>query len=819
MTELTVTELIDSAVKKYAKQIFAVERKRFRRQTWTYAKLSREANLIAGLLQAKGLQPHDAVGICAPNGPWWLAVYIACARSGIIIVPIDVNSPQAFIDTVAHKTRLKILFKTVYKPLSSTGFAMIEIEQLGEVLAQQTPRHHYEPQEPEDTLEIVFTSGSTGDPKGVVLSHRNVASNVMALKEAWQIGSGYRLLSMIPLSHMFEQTVGFLAPFVSGSSVVYVASVRPYQIVKALQAETINVIVTVPAFLSLLHRRIMEKAAASHYQKILEGQLRLVRCLPRPVRRYMFQGLYWQLGQSLKLVAVGGAALPANLEMFWNTLGIRVMQGYGLTETSPIATYNGLRAHKPGSVGRCLPGQALQLAADGEILLGGANVFAGYFHSSRETAAVLHDGWFHTGDIGRIDDDGFLFITGRKKNMLLSESGLNIYPEDIETQLAGFPAIRDSVVIFSQLAGKDVLTAVVLSDEPEEAVRAAIKQANAKLVSHQAIQHIVLWPDADFPRTPTRKVKRQAIVDQLHTAAGTAADMPAAGTGDVTPLQLLVANLAAVAPGKITGQTNLVNDLGLDSLKRLELVSKIEEEIGAFIDEGSISAATTFADLAVMAQAAERSPKPQLFNLSLFESWWFSQVRIVLQLPLLGIAALFQRLQVKAFAPPTEPVIYIANHTSHLDSLTMLRMLPLRRRRVVIAAAKDYFFKNRLQAALLRLLIPIFPLDREGSIQQSLEQIGGYLDRGYSVVLFPEGSRSLDGTQQAFKQGIGVIAQELEVPILPLRFDGNYEILPKGRRWPRRGTTKVRAGQPLVFGKDNRYDRTTAKLEQAVRDL
>jgi long-chain acyl-CoA synthetase len=819
MARLTVTSLVNTSFRKNSNRVFAIERKRYRRRVWTYQELNIHAERAAAFLIDSGVTAQQTVGICAPNSPLWLIIYIACVRLGIIVVPLDVNATEEFICKVADKTDIKLLFKTVYKPLSSDSFQSIDVEHLDELLRDKTPYSHSRVTLPDDILEIVFTSGSTGDPKGVVLTHANVASNVVALKKAWKLSARHQFLSMIPLSHMFEQTVGFLAPFVSGSRVVYIDSIRPFQIVQALQTEDVNSIVTVPAFLSLLHRRVIEKATQMHYKRILEAQLSIVRHLPRVARRYCFSGLYQQLGQSLKLIGVGGAALPAAIESFWETIGIQVMQGYGLTETSPIATYNGPKAHRRGSVGRCLPTQSLSFADDGEILLAGKNVFSSYLDSPEETAKVLHGGWFHTGDIGRLDKDGFLYITVRKKNMLLSESGLNIYPEDIEVQLAVYPAIKDSVVAFTYVENVAVLTAVVLSDETQKSLPRIIQMVNAKLPPHEAIQRTLLWPEPDFPRTPTRKIKRQEVISALEELSKptTVADKNKARV--VNQLQLLVANMAHVSPETIRPSTNLVSDLGLDSLMRLELLSKIEEDIGAFVSESSITGATTFSELEKMTHEAEHSPKSQLFKFTTFESRWFSVIRIVLQLPLLWFAGLYQKLDGERLTASAEPVIYIANHTSHFDGLTMLRILPLKSRGVLIAAARDYFFKNRFASILLRFVMPIIPIDRDGNIQESLRRIGTSLDDGFSVVLFPEGTRATDGEIHAFKQGIGVIAQELEVPIVPLKFIGNDYIMPKGKRWPKRGVTEIRVGKPMLFGKDQKYSDTTATLEKAVREL
>ena len=818
MQQPTLYDELARAGKTFAGQPFCVERKRFRRKVWTYEELLETADRVATMLYERGLRPGDRVGLCGQNGPWWLAVFIACVQSGLPVVPIDVNSAEDFVTQVVKKTDMKLLVKTVYKPLPTIKTPKLNLEELVELLPKIStiiaPKI-----EADDMLEIVFTSGSTGDPKGVVLTHRNVVANLQALEKTWAIGRNHRLLSMIPLSHMLEQTVGFLVPFMAGSQVVYVQSVRPFQIIQALQAESITTIVTVPAFLSLLRRRLIEQAEDHHFIKFFQTELKFAKRLPRAVRRYIFQAIFMRLGSDLRLVATGGAALPAELEDFWETLGVKVMQGYGLTETSPIATYSSPRNKRRGSVGRCLPGQKLKLADDGEILLSGDNVFSGYFHNDVETAKVLHDGWYYTGDIGKLDADDYLFITGRKKNMLLTESGLNVYPEDIEKVLAGYTVIRDSVIMLLPVDGKELLTAVVLTTVDENQVAAITREANSKLASHQAIQTTVIWPEDDFPRTPTRKVRRQVVIDQL-------LNKPAIKNDDVTEtastsqLQLLVAGIAAMPASKIQLTSNLVSDLGFDSLKRLELVSKFEENLGAYVEESAINSSTTYQDLVGMVAGATKAPHAQLINFSFFESTVITSLRVILCWTLLWFASFFQKLRYEPLPKANQPVVYVPNHSSHFDAVTILRMLkPWQRRKIVIGAAQDYFFKDRLQGFIIRLFIPIIPVDREGNIQHTLQQLGTFLDAGFSVVLFPEGTRSTTGKLLPFKPGIGVIAQELDVPVVVIKMSGNETILPKGRHWPKRGTTTVKVTGPYVFGRDGDYVATTTKLEQIIQDL
>lgn len=822
--KLTIKGVFDDAVQRNANRVFCIERNQYRRTVWTYTDLRETSDRIATYLNQLKLKKGDMVGLWAPNGPIWVATYFACARTGIIVVPIDVNASDEFVNKLVQKTKLSLLIKTIYRPIA-TDCRTIEIEQLSD-LASIDPDNEFINKrivEPDDTLEIVFTSGSTGDPKGVMLTNRNVTSNLHSIQKVWQVGSNHTLLSMIPLSHMFEQTVGFLIPFCAGSKIVYVQSVRPYQIVQALRAENITTVVTVPAFLKMLKNRITDNLDKTHSLGYITAVLKVADHLPYPIRRYMFQAIHSQLGNNLKLIIVGGSPLQPNLEAFWEQLGIHILQGYGLTETSPIVSYSSLSTKKRGSVGKSLPGQTLKLGQNNEILLAGDNVFVQYFNDPEATQKVFVDGFFRTGDIGRLDEQDYLFITGRQKNMLLSDSGLNIYPEDIESLLSDYHGITDSIVCMLHNDGANTLTAVILSKNSKQEIADIIEKVNSRLASHQVIQNYILWPNEDFPRTPTRKIKRNVVVEQANeTFAAKQDGQTHKPQEEISKTLSIVSSVAGVSPEEISKKSNLVSDLKLDSLKRLELVSKMEEELGAYVNEADINSTTTFEELELLVKSARHNPKSNIVNYSLFESRWFAWVRVILQLPLIWAVSIFQRISLsRELADSDEPAVYVANHTSHIDTITMLRILSMSRRsKLLIAAAEDYFFNNRLKSILLRIVLPIIPIDRKGNIQETLLRLGRDLDKGYSILIFPEGTRGPDSNQLGrFLPGIGVIAQELNVPIIPLKFRGNEKILKKGKKLPSFGKTTVASGAIYEATNNRLYDSTSNDLEQIVRDL
>jgi len=814
MAAQTVPEALDEIFGRYAHETAFVHRQPFFRQAWSFDDVQSRVGRMAAFLRSKGLSHGDAVAICGPNSPWWLTAYLACASQGIVVVPLDFNSTPEFINTVLAETKAKLLVKSVYKVYEGKLETTL-LEDVAQLLPEAGDWKGA-PVAPDDTLEIVFTSGSTGNPKGVVLTHRNVMNNVANFLEAWPPERHQTSLSLVPLSHMLEQTAGFWAPFHLGCTVVYIASLRPTEITRALYEEGITCIITVPAFLQLLRRRIEAQTGRNRTAKAL---MRMATVLPFPLARGVTWPIRRKFGSHLRTLAVGGAALPADVEDFWTQLGYTVIQGYGLTETSPLATYSTRGSTRARSVGKSLPNQELAVTETGELLLRGPHVFKEYYNNQAATGQVIdHDGWLHTGDIAEVDPDGFVFLKGRVKNMLLSSNGLNIYPEDIEAKLLNYGDIRDAVVLMDNHADEPKLTAVLLTNRDEAYVRRVVGEVNQALASHQAIQNHIIWPDTDFPRTPTRKVRRQVIQEAVDSRL---ADKPFIPTQDGTQVQAVLRQVSGTDKS-ITPDTRIVSDLAIDSIKRLELVTLLEEKLLVAVDETMITPTTTVAQLEKIIDDARRSQSKNAGGQvrGLTRNRLVLGVQSAVQGALLWLLGWYQRIEVSGNALPPGPVMYVANHTSHLDAPTFLRVAGFRgRQKLVVAAAADYFFRGPLRSWLSRNLVHAVPVEREGGVRESLERIGHELSLGRSVVVFPEGSRSTNGRIKPFKPGIGFLAASLQVPVVPVRLKGNFELLPKGSRWPKKGVTHVVVGEARMYSVSLPPDAITHDLQEAVENL
>lgn len=804
------------ACDRYGDRTVFVERKKYRRKVWSYKATRDRVSQLAQFLKSKNLKKGDKIIICAPNSHLWACLFFACAGEGIIVVPLDSNSAPEFIKKIIMLTEARCIFFSKHLPQALIDFPATKIyfEELESGLDQfskdsdltNTGIH------PQDTLEIVFSSGSTGEPKGVVLSHKNVCFNLYALAKVVSLDSKNKLLSIIPLSHMFEQTAGLFSPILWGATIVYLRSIKPINILRTLKEEKISSVVCVPAFLQILRNAIIREL--SGMDKI--GIPRLF------FRKIIRSGIRNRLGNNLKEFYVGGAPLDKDLEIFWNDLGILLLQGYGMTETAPLVTANSRNNHKLHSVGKLLPGIEIKLDHDGEILIKGLNVSGGYYKNPEATKSSFHEGWVRSGDIGEFDKEKFLYIRGRKKSVIIGSSGMKIYPEDIEAILREDPNVRDAVVCGIDDNSRLIIKAAIVPSNKNITTQEIAKRANGRLASHQRIQEISIWPHEDFPRTPTKKVIRDEVckyLEGVQTTPHTYANQQNKTTSD--PIIKVLIEVTGFSSDKITPNSNLVTDLRLDSIKRLELASRIEEELGIELDESSIDYNSTVNDLEKIVANTQRNkkglilPKWPMFNGVVF-------LRRILQNLTFLFLKIFQSIQViknRNIAYPT-PAILIANHQSHLDALSVIGSLPNSYRSyIAVAAAKDYFFTNKIAAFFARLFFNAFPLDREGNMRESLTIIGKLLDAGQSVLIFPEGTRTTTGKIQPFKNGIGVIAQEMEVPIVPIKISGNFEILPKDKILPKRGKTLIKIGEPLTFPPNNSYIAITEKLQEILKTL
>ena len=805
---MTLSELIKKAVTDYGDNTFIIDRELYRRKVYSYDEIFEQAKSLCIFFKEKGITKGNKIIIYLPNSSNYASLLWACALSGVTAIPIDFNSNTEFVSLIYKKTSSKLVFCSIFKnPDKCKKYFVEEITSLYGKFNQvefNLPKINEE-----DIFEIVYTSGTTSDPKGVVLTNRNLVANIESMKLVIDFPMDKsKLLSILPLSHLFEQNIGFFLPMNYGAGIVYSSSKKSSAIIEAINEEKIDIMVSVPLFLSSVKNKIEFLAREKGKEGKFNKYLKKLENYPKWSRKIVFANIRKNLG-ILKYLVVGGAPLDIEVEKFWRTLGFEILQGYGLTESAPVLTCNNLKNNKIGTAGKSVPGVEIKIE-DGEILARGENIFAGYYENKEETEKVLKEGWLHTGDIGELDNEGFLKITGRKKNMILSPSGLNVYPEDIEKVLNNLKGVKDSVVLGLD-EGKN-LVGVILTDEKVK-LDNILKETNAKLSSHQYLSKIYKWHEKDFPRTPTLKIIRRKVESGLKIGKTEEKE-----TGD--KLVQLVSQVCEVSSKKVKENAKLVN-LGLDSLKRIDLSVKIEEAYNIDFNEDGINEKTTVKNLRELIFSESKFLSESGIN------WLNSKaiipLRFLLQYILFVIVKPFISLQVKGKENIlNEQAIYIANHCSQFDTLVVTKSLPAKQRvNLYTAGAKDYFFEGKLKflGPLFRLFFNTFSFSRTTNIKQSLKDFGKIINNGGNVLIFPEGTRSVTGKLQPFKSGIGVIAWNIDVPIIPIKINGLYNVLPKGSHFPKPGVVEVKIGEPTKFSKMNSFQEITDKLEKEFKKL
>ena len=576
----TLIDLLREAAAKYRERPALLIKPGLRTRTWTYGDLADLAPRVARVLSEQGLERGDRVLIWGVNRPEWSIGFFGAIFAGLVLVPLDVRSQPEFVAKVAQRTRAKlVLASTQTAPMADgLGLPVVLIESLPD-----RARHAAPLPTPSmatgDVVEVVFTSGTTGEPKGAMLTHGNLVANATALKEVFPFQPDERLLSILPLSHMFEQTCGLLAPFLVGASIVYPVSRQPAVLIRTFRDFRVTMLLIVPAGLKLLDSSIQRKVDASGKHDAFERLHRTARHLPRFVKRLLFRPVISQFGGRFRTLAIGAAALEEDLANRWTDMGFDVLQGYGATELSPAVAFTRPSRNRIGTVGEAVPGVEIRIADDGEIQVRGPSVFAGYWEDPDATRAAIDDeGFYHTGDIGQLDDDGFLTLRGRKKDMLAMPDGTKVYPEDIESVLARDPRLRDATVVGWQPPRGELRVQAVLLLDDASVADAVVRDANAQLGAHQQIRGVTIWPDDDLPRTPTLKVKKRIVLDRLaEIESGAPATHAAGGATTTTPLgaatvEGLVASIANLPIASVQPDSRLSTDLNMDSLARIELL-------------------------------------------------------------------------------------------------------------------------------------------------------------------------------------------------------------------------------------------------------
>ncbi len=815
----------------------------YRSWSYTYRAIATGARAFAERLRENGIGKSQAVAIWGENRAEWIVALWGCVLEGVVLVPIDYRASPDFLLRVAAivDARAVLVGDAVDAAALGNERPVWRLSELREVQRKPDVTGVAGTEITADTTaEIIFTSGATAAPKGVVITHRNILANIIPIEREMAKYKKYakpflpiRFLNLLPLSHMFGQAMATFVPPMLPGVVVFTRSFAPEDILRQIHDRRVSVLVSVPKILEVLREHVLRVAPET---------ANLPEKMHWTARWWKYRRVHRMFGFKFWAMVVGAAPLDPELETFWRRLGFVVVQGYGLTETAPIVTLNHPLHAAHGAVGKPIAGVEVRIAADGEILVRGENVTRGYFNAPEETRASFEDGWFHTGDIGELDASGQLHIRGRKKEMIVTPEGLNVFPEDVERVLNELPGVVESAVVGAPLGGSTAerVQAVVVA-KPGTDIDGVVREANTRLQDHQKIRAAALWPGTELPRTEgTRKLRRRELRQWLTAASIDAAPAARGAHGGRTVASVL----ERFAPGRTIAPETTIDELGLSSLERVELMMALEESLQVTIDEAKFAAATSVADLETLTRPIEAGGTAAVARTEPidFPAWSRSlPVRALRRASLptwiLPLGKIWVALEVHGLEQLESiagPVIFAANHQSHLDTPMILQALPPRwRYRVAPAMAKEFFkahfypdqfsrsarLTNSINYYLASTFFNAFPLpQRETGTRQTLRYIGDLIGDGFSVLIFPEGRRTEKGEINRFQAGVGMIAARLDVPVVPVRIEGLDRILHHTWKFPAKGKASVSFGAPMSL-KGNDYAALAVQVEEAVKQL
>jgi len=815
---------------------------------WTkisYGELNKRIESFAAHLLKRGIGKGDRVAIVLENGPEWPVIFFAVVSIGAVAVPIDPEADRETKDSILKDSGCKIVFSNDSYPVRPTRSENSDLVGLTGVGLH-------------DTACMLYTSGTTDEPKAVMLSHGNLLSNEASIRKLEILTAKDKVVSVLPLHHAYSLTTTMLLPLFCGAEIVYPGSIRGEVITEAMRQVNPNLFMVVPEILYLFRDKIMEKfekipfpislavRAIVDFLYVIRSKtgINLARCI--------FLGIHKKFGNSLRMFVSGGAKLDVKAAADLIKLGFTVLEGYGLTETSPVLTFNPLKKPKIGSAGRPIPAVRIEICGKneegvGEVLARGPNIMKGYYRRPDLTAKVIKNGWFHTGDLGYIDEDGYLFLTGRLKDVIVMSSGLNIYPADIEEVYEKAPSVKEICVFeTSRKVGKketNILWAAIAPDidyfhkhnemNLREVLKANIELISRRMPACKRVMGFTVTLDK-LPRTPLGKVKRYLIKDLYSSEISEKDGLEAKKelTEDEKrfmekPVSKSIASCLKKETGvsDIRPQDTLELDLGIDSLKRIELAAAFEKRLGVGIKDESVWRAFTVKDLITAAETClMEDVKHSAFSedKKFFDpDEWGEILRIppkkenkekidfcpgprarllslVFDLTFGFMLKMFFNLKAEGLEniPDKGPYILFANHTSYFDPLIIVSSLSTRQR-------LDLFFigfKALFELPVVRRLIVtarLIPLNFTTHFLEALKSCYYILKNGKNLCIFPEGMRSFGPKLCEFKKGFGILAKETGVKLLPVFIQGAFEAWPRTATLPKRYPIKVKFGKCL----------------------
>jgi long-chain acyl-CoA synthetase len=855
-------------------------------ETTTFGSMLSQIRSLAYRLSLEQIEFGDRVAIIGENHPTWAIAYLGIIYRGAVVVPLD---PSATVEALARflddsETKLAFVappslekFRAVTESL---GYDIRAITLQPDSTSNgaesfsawtQTPRppefdKNPPPATAADMAVLIYTSGTTGTPKGVPLTHGNIYAEANGVQEVMRLSDREVILSLLPLFHAYSQIVNLWLATIIGARVVYLNEVNSEEIARGLKEGGVTALTGVPRLWYLFHKKIWDGVRAQpravrlvfHSLLSLNGWLR--DHLGINGGRLFFRKVHEGFGGKLRLAVSAGSSFDASVAHGYHRLGFTILQGYGLTETSGAATITRFEDNKVGSVGK--PLNQVEVRIDepnsegmGEVLIRGAIVMSGYYRNPEaDREAFTADGWFRSGDLGHFDDQGHLYIVGRKKDVIILPSGKNVYPEDVEAHYARSPLVGEICVLgvrdeSGDFAQAEKLCCVVVPDfdylklqgiaNAREAIRFELDNLGRSLPEYQRARDYVVRAEP-LPRTATRKVRRAELMQQvelLSLGKGSHREAQLEFTDeDRSKMQspagraIAAAVLAHSAPGAppIHPRMNLELDLGLDSLARAECINTIEESLGVVFDDAALATALTVGDVIVLASSANGqspceslSPAASTMKSSGRADWSHilsrsgedvpeieqilkrkaatTLIAYLFLRPVYFASRLLLRMDVQGMENLEKleaPFLICPNHQSFLDPILVCSVYPHRLLKKVFHVGASEYWRNVFSAQVARLL-NIVPVDPDTNLMKAMRAGAAGLEAGKILNIYPEGERSFDGLLHPFKKGAAILASELNLPIVPVALDGVYKVWPRKSRRIRLARVKIHFGEPI----------------------
>ena len=847
MVAYSINENFIRSVEQFQNRVAIENRAGGRFKALTYAELDKEVKPAAFFISSLGIRKSDRVIIILENSPEWVIIFFALAYIGAVVVPLDPRMSEKAIKNIISNSGATLAFITkedqkLAESLKEEIHTLIFEDIKGSPLQGKIESARVEPDE---TMVLLYTSGTTDLPKGVMLTHKNLCANFYSLKQMKIFTTKDVILSVLPLYHSYSLMTTFIAPFFSGSRIIYVPADWPEKLSDYMKEVGATMFIGVPQIYHMMHARMMKKldrvgALAGLYMK-----LAMSLGLAKP----LIPGLKGAFGKKLRFFISGGAKLDATVAQDFFKLGFKILEGYGLTETSPVASLNPVRRPKIGSIGQAIPDVELKLvnkdvSGIGEIAIKGPNVMKGYYNNETKTREVIKERWFFSGDLGYADKDGYFYITGRSKEMIVLSSGKNIFPEEIEKHYSGTPYIKEMCVlgVLKDKGGSklEYLHAVVVPDleffkergemNVQKVIKATFDNLSRDLPSYKHIMGLSVTQEA-LPRTVLGKMKRYeiekkimpVILDEKKTEKKLTSQEEEMSESPNAKRLIKCIQDALDVKGQIHLNDSIELDLGVDSLGRVELVLAIERCFNITFPEEMVAGEIfTIKDillkveeLLVSAQGSRlkvergkkaiswsdilRQPLPEEFQkkILLRTSW----VDYVITFLITGVFKIFFKIfyNLKAEGvnkiPKKGPYVLCVNHTSFLDGFIVAAGVPVRTELdLFFIGFRRYFIFPIVRNMVRRSRI--IPIDAT-EIIEAMQGSSFILKHNKSLCIFPEGERSIDGKLNEFKKGIGIISRELGVPLVPVLIKGAFQAWPRTKRFPRLAPIKIKFGDPV----------------------